>query len=184
MVSTKILHAEFDAVAIVTTITPMRLIGLTGGIGVGKSTVGDILEEQSIPVIRADDVGRDVLTPGQDGFNQVVEAFGPEILGGCGMIDRRRLGKLTFANPLVRARVDSILHPLIRRRSHEMFVALKGRGADVAVYESALLFALGRDREMDLVVLVTAPKQARITWVCARDGISFAEAEQRMSAQI
>jgi dephospho-CoA kinase len=161
----------------------MRLYGLTGGIGAGKSTVADLLEELGFPVVRADVIGREVVAPDEPGLALLVEAFGRQLLGPSGELDRRRLAALVFADPRERARLDAILHPLIHARSTALFRQLAAAGASEAVYESALLFETGRDQEMTSVIAVTAPRALRIARTCARSAFSPREVEQRMAAQ-
>lgn len=161
----------------------MRLYGLTGGIGAGKSTVADLLEELGFPVVRADEIGREVVAPGEPGLALLVEAFGRQLLGPSGELDRGRLAALVFADPRERARLDAILHPLVHARSTALFRQLEAIGASEAVYESALLFETGRNWEMAAVIAVTAPRALRIARTCARAALSPQEVEQRMAAQ-
>lgn len=162
----------------------MRLYGVTGGIGAGKSAVADLLEEFCFPVVRADLIAREAVAHGELGRERLVETFGSEILDISGALDRRKLAALVFEDPARRSRLNTILHPLIHQRSAEAFRRLEAAGAQVVFYESPLLFEIGRDREMDGVVVVTAPRDQRIARVCARDGLSPREVEQRMAAQL
>lgn len=146
--------------------------------------MADILEEFGFPVVRADSIAREVVALGELGRERLVEAFGNEVLDSSGGLDRRKLAALIFVDPARRALLNAILHPLIQRRSTEVFRRLGAAGAKLAFYESPLLFEIGRDREMDGIIVVTAPRAQRIARVCARDGLTPREVEQRMAAQL
>src|SRR5262245_53982791 len=94
----------------------MRLIGLTGGVGMGKSTAADLLKERGIPVVDTDQLARDVVEPGQPAFNEVKERFGPGVVGPDGTLNRKALADLIFADSARRQELESILHPRIRER--------------------------------------------------------------------
>lgn len=162
----------------------MQLYGLTGGIGSGKSTVAAMLEGLGFSVVRADWVAREVVARGTPGHAQVAKAFGPGVLGPSGELDRHRLASIVFGDQAERARLEVIVHPLITQRSQEIFGHLAASGAALAFYEATLLFQNNREKEMDGVVLVTAPRAIRIARVSARDGISPAEVERRMVGQL
>src|SRR5882672_4653179 len=99
----------------------LRVFGLTGGIGSGKSSVAALLRERGVPVVDADELAREAVTPGSPGLAQVIEAFGREILAADGGLDRKRLGALVFADPEARKRLNAITHPLVRKLSQERF---------------------------------------------------------------
>ena len=162
----------------------MSVFGLTGGIGVGKSTVAGMFQDSGIPVVLADDVGRQVVSTGSQGLSAVVALFGEDVLDGAGSLDRRKLGGIIFNDPAKRAQLESILHPLVRDRSRELFVQLKDAGNSVIVYESALLFETKRDVEMMGVMLVTASEAVRIVRVRERDGSDESDVRRRIQAQM
>ena len=125
----------------------LSVYGLTGGIGAGKSTVAKIFQESGIPVVLADEVGRQVASKGTDGLAEIVKSFGADVLDSGGELDRRKLGTLVFNNPDRRRQLERILHPRVRDHSRELFKKLEQAGNRIIVYESALLFETQRHTE-------------------------------------
>jgi dephospho-CoA kinase len=162
----------------------MDVYGLTGGIGSGKSTVAELLEEYGVPVVSADELSRVVVAPGSEGLRLVVEKFGPEILGDDGGLDRRRMASVVFRDPERRRELEAILHPRIRDRFEQVLDALEKAGHEVAVYEVPLLFERNLQGEMKAVILVTAPMDARVARVRARDDVTETEVRARIAAQM
>jgi len=140
----------------------MDVYGLTGGIGSGKSTVAELLEEYGVPVVSADELSRVVVAPGSEGLRLVVERFGTEILAEDGSLDRRKMATLVFRDPERRRELEAILHPRIRDRFEQVLDALEKAGHEVAVYEVPLLFERNLQGEMKAVILVTAPMDVRV----------------------
>ena len=162
----------------------MSVYGLTGGIGAGKSTVANMFQESGIPVVLADDVGREVASKGSDGLAEIVRSFGPDVLDSNGELDRRKLGTLIFNDPDRRRELEAILHPRVRDQSRELFSQLEQAGNQIVVYESALLYETQRHTEMRGVILVTASEEQRIARVRARDGSEEEAVRQRIKAQM
>ena len=162
----------------------MSVYGLTGGIGAGKSTVANMFQESGIPVVLADDVGREVASKGSDGLAEIVRSFGPDVLDGNGELDRRKLGTLIFNDPDRRRELEGILHPRVRDQSRELFSQLEQAGNKIVVYESALLYETQRHTEMRGVILVTASEEQRIARVRTRDGSEEEAVRQRIKAQL
>lgn len=162
----------------------MCVYGLTGGIGAGKSTVANMFQESGIPVVLADDVGREVASKGSDGLAEIVRSFGPDVLDGNGELDRRKLGTLIFNDPDRRRELEAILHPRVRDQSRELFSQLEQAGNQIVVYESALLYETQRHTEMRGVILVTASEGQRIARVRSRDGSEEEAVRQRIKAQM
>jgi dephospho-CoA kinase len=162
----------------------MRLIGLTGGIASGKSTVAHILEELGAVIIDADQLSREVVLPGQPAHQAIVAAFGPEILTSDGTLDRAALGKRVFADPHARQTLEQIVHPAIRRRAQEQLAALRAAGTAVAVYMAPLLIEVGLAEQMDEVWVVYVNHETQVERTMARDGLSRDEVEQRLAAQM
>jgi dephospho-CoA kinase len=160
------------------------VVGLTGGIGSGKSTVAKMFAEQGIPVLDADRIARDVVAPGTEGLAEVVATFGPEVLTREGQLDRGALGKRVFGDEALRKRLEGILHPRIARASMERFAALAQEGHPYAIYEAALLVENGSYRSMGALVVVTASEATQIARVQARDGLDEGAARQRIAAQL
>jgi len=162
----------------------MSVYGLTGGIGVGKSTVASIFQEAGIPVVFADEVGREVASKGSDGLAEIVKSFGSEVIDDTGELDRRKLGAVIFNDPDKRRRLEGILHPRVRDLSRELFSSLEDAGNRIVVYESALLYETQRHTEMSGVILVTAGEEQRIARVRFRDGSDEEEVRKRIKAQM
>jgi dephospho-CoA kinase len=162
----------------------MSVYGLTGGIGAGKSTVANMFQESGIPVVLADDVGREVASKGSDGLAEIVRSFGSDVLDSNGELDRRKLGTLIFNDPDRRRELEAILHPRVRDQSRELFSQLEQAGNQIVVYESALLYETQRHTEMRGVILVTASEEQRIARVRSRDGSEEEAVRQRIKAQM
>lgn len=162
----------------------MRLIGLTGGIATGKSTFTAALRDAGAPVIDADVLARRVVEPGQDALAQVVYEFGREVLAADGSLDRRRVAQRVFADSTARARLEAIIHPAIKRQMVKERDRFEAEGHPLAFYDAPLLFEAGIDRQMDLNVLVYAPRQVALERLMARDRLTRDEAEARLAAQL
>lgn len=162
----------------------MRLVGLTGGIATGKSAFAAALREAGAPVIDADVLARDAVRKGSSALAEIARSFGPEVIGADGELDRKRMGALAFADAAVRSRLEAITHPAVRRAMEEATRRLAAEGHDLAFYDVPLLFEVGLDRQVDCVVVVWAPRALQISRLAARDGLSAAEAETRLSAQL
>jgi dephospho-CoA kinase len=137
------------------------IYGLTGGIGSGKSTVADLLEEYGIPVVSADELARVVVARGSEGLRDVVAHFGPEVLDEHGELDRRKMAGIVFHDAGRRRELEAILHPRIRERYEQVLDALEKAGHTVVVYEVPLLFEKNLQGDMKAVVLVTADEPRR-----------------------
>jgi len=161
------------------------VVGLTGGIGAGKSTVAQILAELGAEIIDADRIGHEVYRPGSDGFARVAEAFGPGVVGADGAIDRRALGALVFADPAARARLNAIVHPLIAAEVARRIAAARATGAArPLVVEAAVLLEAGWRALVDRVWVVSARRENAIARVMATRGLERAEVERRLDAQL
>ena len=164
----------------------MEVYGLTGGIGSGKSTVAEMLEDYGIPVVSADELSRMVVAPGSRGLADVVEAFGSEVLDDRGELDRKKMGQIVFTTPERRRQLEAILHPRIRERYEQVLDAIEKAGHQVMVYEVPLLFEkkLDQQDEMKAVILVTATTDTRMARVKSRDTLTTDEVLARMRAQM
>ncbi len=162
----------------------MAVYGLTGGIGTGKSTVCQLLEEHGITVILADHVGRQVVEKDSPGLAAIVAAFGPEALDSTGALDRRQLGAIVFGDAQKRRQLEDIMHPLVKQHSRALFAQHSRRGAALIVYESALLFETQRHLEMQGTIVVTADAAQRVARVQQRDGCTEADVRARMKTQM
>lgn len=162
----------------------MQVFGLTGGFAAGKSTVVARLRERGLSVFEADDLAREVVEPGTPGLAQVVEAFGPDVLGEGGALDRRRLGKRVFSNPSARSRLEGLLHPLIRQLGKQRLSELEARGEPLACYEAPLLVEVGLAAELRPLVVVSADEETQIERAKTRDGFDEAATRARIRAQM
>jgi dephospho-CoA kinase len=163
---------------------PVHLFGLTGGIASGKSTVAARLRARGLPVIDADQLARQVVLPGTEAFDEIREEFGVAVLSPDGSIDRKALGALVFSDPARRARLNAITHPRIAVVSAECASQLKLRGEPLACYEAALLVENGLARAFAPLVVVAASEETQVARVMVRDGVTAAEAEARIRAQM
>ena len=161
-----------------------RVIGLTGGIGSGKSTVAKMLAEKGAVVVDADRLAREVVAPGQPAFEKIVETFGRGVLRPDGTLDRKALGEIVFRDPEARRRLEAITHPRIAERAQQELEAARSRGAPVAVYEAALLVEKGLGDAFDGLVVVTTDPKTQVDRILARDGLSREEALARIAAQL
>jgi dephospho-CoA kinase len=162
----------------------MRIFGLTGNIGAGKSAVAAMLREAGIPVLDADRISREVTAPGGRAYDAVVEAFGRGILRDDGTIDRKRLGEIVFADGSLRARLEAITHPAILEAMKEALAELALGGHRAAVVEATLIHESGRKGLFEAVISVTCDRETQISRLISRDGISRSQAEARIRAQM
>ena len=157
----------------------MRVIGLTGGIGCGKSLAAQYFAELGALVIDADQLARAAIERGSDGFDEVVALFGDSILKD-GNIDRRVLGELIFKDPIAKTKLENIIHPFVRREFEEAVASLNGD--QVLVYEIPLLVETNAHEKFDLVITVESEMENRIARLRGR-GMHISEIEGRIAAQ-
>lgn len=162
----------------------MQVIGLTGGIASGKSTVARLLRERGVPVIDADLAAREVVEPGQPALAALVGAFGEEILDAAGRLDRAAMRARMTADPEVRRRLEAITHPAIRARIGEQLAALAAAGGEVAVVEAALMVETGSYRMYPVLVVVSCDPELQLRRVMARDGVDEAAARAIVATQL
>jgi dephospho-CoA kinase len=162
----------------------VRVIGLTGGIASGKSTVARILEQLGTVVIDADKLSREVVIPCQPAYHAIVEAFGEGILNRDLTIDRKALGKIVFADPIARKRLEAITHPAIRALAEEKLEELRRAGTGIVFYMAPLLVEAGVTSRVDEIWVVYADAETQLKRLMARDGINRDEAGQRLAAQM
>jgi dephospho-CoA kinase len=162
----------------------MILVGLTGGIASGKSTVGRLLRSAGVDVIDADALARDAVAVGSAGLAAVVARFGNGVVGSDGNLDRKALGAVVFADSGARADLNAIVHPEVARLAAARLEALRDQGRAVAVYEVPLLFENGLESMMDATILVACPEDVQIQRIKDRDHLSDDEARARIAAQM
>ncbi|WP_448608036.1 dephospho-CoA kinase [Geodermatophilus sp. URMC 60] len=158
----------------------MLRIGLTGGIGSGKSTVAGLLAARGARIVDADRIAREVVEPGTPGLEAVVAAFGPGVLAPDGALDRPALAAVVFADPDARRRLDGIVHPLVRARAAELVAATPPDA--VVVQDVPLLVETGQAGSYDLVLVVEADPGTRVRRLVGR-GLSEDDARARIAAQ-
>jgi dephospho-CoA kinase len=160
----------------------IKLVGLTGGIGSGKSTVARMLRERGIPVIDADAIARQVVEPGWPAHGEIAAAW-PEVIAADGGIDRKKLGAIVFSDPKSQARLEAITHPRIREQVAVQAAALEAAGHGLVFLEAALLVETGFYKQLDGLVVVSLSEKAQAERVMARDACSRESALARIRAQ-
>ncbi len=155
-------------------------VGLTGGIASGKSAVTAAFERLGVPIIDTDLLAREVVEPGQPALQAVVEAFGAEVLGPDGRLDRRRLRALVFQDASLRRRLESVLHPAIRSAMAERITAVRAPYVVIAI---PLLVESGQRTAVDRVLVIDCPRSTQLERLLARDGETPAGAEAILAAQ-
>lgn len=160
------------------------LVGLTGGLATGKSTVSAILRSLGCVVLDADQLARDVVAPGEPALAAIVEAFGRDVLGPDGALDRKRLGALVFTDPDRRRRLEAITHPAIRDRFLARLAELEAQGFEgIVVWDAPVMIETGGHRAMEKLVVVVADAAAQRARALARDG-DAADAERKIANQM
>jgi dephospho-CoA kinase len=161
------------------------VLGITGNIASGKSTVSKELARRGAIVVDADQLAREVVESGSSALEQIVKAFGQEILNNNGELDRDKLGQMVFADVKVRAMLNRIVHPEIAKKSIARLQELKQRiDIPLIVYEAPLLFEVGAESRVDKVLVVTVDPVEQLKRLQVRDGLSEIAAQQRMAAQM
>ncbi|MGB9780595.1 dephospho-CoA kinase [Caldanaerobacter sp.] len=163
----------------------MKVVGLTGGIGSGKSTVSRILSGLGAKIIDADLVSREIMSKGQEAYNEIVDYFGEGILDERGEIDRKKLGLIVFGNEQKLKKLNEITHPKIIEKIKAMIVEAKKEGNyRLIVVDAALLIETGLYQMMDEIWMVVVDIETQIKRIMARDGFSYEEALKRIRSQM
>lgn len=161
-----------------------RIIGLTGGIASGKSTVSEMLRALGAHVLDADQLARQVVAPGSPALAEIRERFGPGVLQPDGALDRKRLGELVFADAEARQALERITHPRIAEASQREMARLAAAGVDPIIYDAALIVENRLHTWMQGLIVVSAPAEAQVARLMARDGIDDDAARARIAAQL
>ena len=161
----------------------MLVIGLTGPTGAGKGTVAEIFEGYGIPIINADRVYHELITPPSSCLQELTEAFGKEILLADGSLDRRALGSIVFNDPAARERLNTITHRYVMEEVKTQMEHLRRDGVPVAVFDAPQLFEAGAEKACTAVISVLADRGFRLERIMARDGITAESAIRRIFAQ-
>jgi dephospho-CoA kinase len=162
----------------------MRIIGLTGGIASGKSTVAVLLERQGAAVVDADRLAREVVEPGEEALAAIVAEFGAKVLNSDGSLNRAALGEIVFADPAARRTLEGITHPAIRKRAQERLDRLEQTGTPVAFYVAPLLFEAGLAPRFKEIWVVSVTPETQLERLMARDGLERAAALARIASQM
>ncbi len=162
----------------------MYRIGLTGGVGCGKSTVSSYLKELGIPVIDGDKLAREAVTPGSDAMKKIRDAFGDDVFTAEGTLDRRKMADLVFADEEKRQKLNAIIHPFIWHRTQEELLKAQESGAEVAVLDMPLLLEIGWYLRAESVWVVYVPLEMQIQRVMGRDGFTREEVLSRIGKQM
>ncbi len=163
----------------------MLTAGLTGGLASGKSFVGAALGKLGCQVIKADELGHEVLRPGGEAYEATVAEFGREILDEDGAINRRRLASLVFSDPQRLALLNSFVHPAVFRREEALAAQIGARDPQaIAVVEAAILVETGSYRRFDRLVVAVCTREQQIQRAMKRDGLSRSEVETRLNRQL
>jgi dephospho-CoA kinase len=161
------------------------LVGLTGGIATGKSTVSEMLRRLGCEIIDADRLARDVVEPEQPAWKQIVAEFGPGVVTADGSLDRKKLGAIVFADPERRRRLEAITHPAIRARLLARLDELAARGfAGVVVFDAAVMIESGNYKNMDRLVVVVTDDATQAARLQERDGTDEVEGRRKIASQM
>ena len=161
------------------------LVGLTGGIATGKSTVAEVFRRLGSVIIDADVLAREVVVPGEPAYDDIVAAFGRGILRPDGLLDRQKLGAIVFAAPDAKKRLEAITHPRIRERFARTLAELEARDfAGLVIFDAPVMIESGNSTAMDRLVVVVTDAATQAQRLTARDALGAAAAEQRMRSQM
>ena len=162
----------------------MLKVGLTGNIASGKSAVAEVWRSLGANVVDADELARRAVEPGSEGLRRIVERWGERVLDPSGALDRAALRDIVFRDPEARAELEAIIHPRVAALRDEEVAAVERAGERIVVADIPLLFEVGLDDEFDLVVLVDASPSLRRERIVRQRGLSPAEAERMIAAQM
>ena len=160
-----------------------RRIALTGGIATGKSYVAARLREAGVPIVDADVLAREVVTPGSPALAAIRKRFGPDAVRRDGSMDRIRVGQIVFKDKRARLDLEAIIHPAVIKAIQEFFAALPKR-TPFAVADIPLVFETGREKEFDAIVVVACPREMQLQRLMERNKLSKEDAEKRLAAQL
>lgn len=162
----------------------IRVIGLTGGVATGKSSVARFFEERGVPVIDADQLAREAVKPGSPCLARLAALFGAGVVRGDGTLDRKRVAGIVFADADKRRQLEAVLHPEIRRLAEERISRAATAGERVVIYMAPLLIEAGVTDRVDEIWVVTVRPEVQLERLMARDGIGREEAERIIGSQM
>ena len=162
----------------------MKLIGLTGGIGSGKSTVAAMLKEHGFPIVDADRIAREIVEPGQPALQELAAEFGDDILNADGALDRSLLASRAFVDEEATRTLNEITHPRINERTQKLFDEARENGAEAVIYDMPLLIDKGLHKDMDATIVVHTDEHLRIERLTTKRGLDSDDVRRRINAQI
>jgi len=162
----------------------VKLVGLTGGIASGKSSVAAILRRLGAAVIDADELSREVVQPGEVAWQEIVDAFGAEVLQPDQTIDRQRLRRIIFNDPAARKNLEVIIHPRVRALAEQRIQEYAAAGYEIVVYEVPLLFEVRLHETLRPVILVACDAKTQTERIVQRDRVAGVEAQKTIAAQM
>ena len=164
--------------------THMLVVGLTGGIAAGKSTVSRLFQDLGLPVICADELAREVVEPGAPALDDIRRIFGADVIDEAGGLDRAAMARVVFQHPSKRKLLEDIIHPRVAEAKDKRLQELQRAGHRIALVDVPLLYETGWERVFDLVIVVYVPPQIQLERLIQRDAMSPKEAQSRLDAQM
>ena len=161
----------------------IRKIALTGGIATGKTYVANRLREAGVPIVDADALAREVVTPGSAALNAVRKRFGPDVVRRDGTMDRVRVAQIVFKDKRARLDLEAIIHPAVVKAINDFFAGLPKR-TPFAVADIPLVFETKREKEFDAIIVVACPREMQLQRLMERNKLSKEDAERRLAAQL
>jgi dephospho-CoA kinase len=161
-----------------------KIIGITGGVGAGKSAAAQVIRDMGYVVVDSDTIAREILKPGSEGLREVQNKIGGQFVSASGDLDRQALRTHIIASPKAREQLDAITHPRIQAESQRQLKAILDCGAPFVFYEAPLLFEAKADKKMDAVICITADDEIRIQRIVVRDHASAQAAELLLKSQM
>lgn len=162
----------------------MIWIGLTGGIASGKSTVSKILRQRGLPVVDADELARDAIIHGSEGYKNVVKAFGMDVLNKDGTLNRESLAEIVFTDKSQLEKLENIIHPIVREKTKKLKQSLKSQGYKMAFYDVPLLFEKNMESMFDKIVVVYSRMDQQIERLKSRNNMTKEQAVNRILNQV
>lgn len=162
----------------------MLVVGLTGGIASGKSTVSRIFQENGVPVVCADDLARRAVEPGSSGLEEIRRVFGIGVFDAQGELDRAAMAKIVFQDKEARKLLESIIHPAVSREKDRILAELENQGHEIVIVDVPLLYESSWQKSFDLVIVAYAPRDLQQQRLIQRDHMSPQEAQARLEAQM
>jgi len=162
----------------------MIKIGITGGIGCGKSVVANLLRERGFPIIDADKIAKEIIKTNVTVKNRIIDEFGPDVYAKNGTLDRYRMAEIIFSQPDARKKLNAIVHPFVIDFQNQQLQQYEQKGVAIAGVEAALIFEAHAERHFDVIIVVSAPSSMVIERIHERDDLSISEITNRIQSQM